>query len=169
MPDRSFRSLDGRFGLRLRTRDLRAILGHCKVAGSNETGGILAGRYSSNLDCAVVHHASAPPNDSRAGRTWFNRGIRGLQSWLDGLWRSRRYYLGEWHYHPGAAPDPSRTDEEQMASIAGSVDYKCPEPILLIIGGDPNGAWAARAFVYVGSRLIELVEATSQDGSDNRR
>ncbi|HKH36596.1 MAG TPA: Mov34/MPN/PAD-1 family protein [Rubrobacter sp.] len=59
-----------------------------------------------------------------------------MQRWLDGLWRrrKRRYYLGEWHFHPGGAAEPSPTDTEQMAKIMHSASYKCPEPVPLLVG-----------------------------------
>ena len=98
--------------------------------------------------------------DSRSGRTWFVRGIRGLQKTIDRLWtRQHEYYLGEWHFHPGGAPDPSQTDIEQVQEIAYSEQYHCPEPVLLIIGGEPSGKWSARSFVFPRHRAYtELLE-----------
>lgn len=60
-----------------------------------------------------------------------------MQGCLDELWRrsKRRYYLGEWHFHPGGAAEPGPTDTEQMAKIMQSASYKCPEPVLLLVGG----------------------------------
>jgi integrative and conjugative element protein (TIGR02256 family) len=125
----------------------------------NETGGILVGRYTKELDYAVVSEASAPPSDSRAGRTWFTRGVRGLRRLLSRLWKQRTYFLGEWHFHPHAAPDPSGVDLEQLGTIASSKDYQCAAPLLVIIGGDPNDTWTLRAFVLPpDKKLVELTE-----------
>ena len=101
----------------------------------------------------------APP-DSRAGPTWFHRGTAGLQRLVGRAWRDRgEYYLGEWHHHPGAAPTPSLTDVTQMRAIATDPARACPEPILVIVGGDPADAWAISAGVYLRDRTQSLGEA----------
>lgn len=132
------------------------MLRHCRKAKGNETGGVLAGRYSDDLACAIVTAASGAPPDSSAGRSWFRRGLEGLQGWIGRLWKDKSYYLGEWHYHPFAAPDPSGTDVSEMNDIAATESYKCPEPLLVIVGGNPRRAWRIRAFVF--PRDLELVE-----------
>ena len=53
---------------------------------------------------------------------------------------------------------PSGTDIGQMHEIATSSPYACPEPTMLIIGGDPCGNWNARAFVFPKAEMIELQE-----------
>jgi hypothetical protein len=89
-----------------------------------------------------VTHASPPPPDTTAGPTWLRRGIVGLESWLARLWtRDGRHYLGEWHFHPFSSPQPSGRDLAQMRVIAKSARYQCPTPVLLIVGGDPQGQW----------------------------
>lgn len=79
------------------------------------------------------------------------RGTAGLQGWLNRLWNGneRRYYLGEWHFHPGGAPEPSRMDIKQMGKIARSSSYKCPEPILLVVGGSAGVRSDVRFYVFV--------------------
>lgn len=140
---------DARFGLQIPASLVESILTHCRDAGEIETGGILIGKYTGRQDCAVVDQVTGPPEDSEATRTRFRRGTANLQRLLDRLWRrERRYYLGEWHFHPGAAPDPSGVDHRQLRSIARDPGYSCPEPILLIIGGNPSSDWAAAAFVF---------------------
>ncbi len=147
--DLELRSGDRRFGLLMPGGIIAEVLRRCRDADGLETGGVLVGKYTDALDCAVVTHASGAPTDSRRGRAWFRRGTRGLQRWLDRLWgRERLYYLGEWHFHPGAEAEPSGTDRKQMQSIAESEQYLCPQPVLLIIGSHPAGHWEARAFVY---------------------
>jgi integrative and conjugative element protein (TIGR02256 family) len=107
-----------------------------------ETGGILLGRYSIHGEAAVVEKASGPPTDSRRGPKTFWRGIAGVGNKLRNLWENRtRYYLGEWHYHPSSAAVPSRCDLNEMMEIARSPGYSCPEPILLIVGGDEEMGW----------------------------
>lgn len=119
----------------------------CARASGRETGGILVGHYTDALDCAVVTRASRAPSDSKRGATWFVRGVRGLQRWISRLWHEGRYYLGEWHSHPGTDPTPSAIDIAQMRAIAGSSLYRCPEPILVIVGGGPRGGWCVNAVI----------------------
>jgi hypothetical protein len=160
MADRAYWSADRRYGLRLPEAELARMLVLSRKAKRQETGGILVGSYSERLDCAIVRTASRAPRDSRSGGSWFHRGVRGLQRWLNGLWKSKTYYLGEWHFHPFAAPTPSETDVAEMGQMAENPSYHCPEPVLVILGGDPGGDWQLRAFVFLGGRqLVELHEA----------
>ncbi|MDP2342281.1 MAG: Mov34/MPN/PAD-1 family protein [Deltaproteobacteria bacterium] len=118
-------------------------------AHPNETGGVLVGHYTHGHRVALITEASAPPKDSAAGPSWFRRGRRGLVGWLHRLWAAddRRYYLGEWHYHPAYNADPSSEDIAQMRIIASAPSYECPEPILVIIGMQRGGSRAAHVVV----------------------
>ena len=145
-----FRSRDTKFAVTIPGLQVKSLLNFACQAGRKETGGILVGYYSTKLDRAHVTIVSAPPPDSRAGGWSFQRGVRGLASWLGELWTApaRTYYLGEWHFHPYASPEASGHDRQQMRDISASADYRCPEPLLLILGGDPNGAWEPRVYVF---------------------
>jgi proteasome lid subunit RPN8/RPN11 len=157
--DRVFRSDDAKFGLKIRGNEFGKILEYCRGAERLETGGILVGNYSEGRDVAFVSRVSKAPRDSKSGATWFYRGIQGLQAWLHSLWSSDHYYLGEWHFHPGGRPIPSDRDVLQIKEISESPKYCCPEPILLIIGGCPSGAWEVGAYVSPRKRsLVELRE-----------
>lgn len=138
-------------GVRIGSETLTRILESCRRSYPKETGGIIVGYYTETLDCAVVTDASERPLDSGSGRTWFFRGTADLQRWLDVLWRrsKRRYYLGEWHYHPGGQPKPSPTDKRQMERIAASASYRCPEPVLLLVGASANDYSDVKIFVFV--------------------
>jgi len=157
MVELEFRSCDLRFGLHIPSAHLAKLVRACEKAGSFETGGILVGYYTSEHDYAIVSNFSGPPSDSRTGSTWFHRGIRALQEWLHLLWlRKTHYYLGEWHFHPYGDPDPSPTDIEQMESISRSEKYRCPEPVLVVVGPTLKPI-RARAFVFpMGSPYLEL-------------
>lgn len=134
------------------TETLTEVLNSCRDFAPAETGGILVGYYNGVLDCAVVTDASERPSDSESGRTWLVRGTAGLQGWLDRLWSrsKRRYYLGEWHFHPGGAPEPSPMDIKQMGKIARSPSYRCPEPVLLLVGGAAEERSDVRVYVFFG-------------------
>jgi integrative and conjugative element protein (TIGR02256 family) len=153
-------SEDEKYGLRVPAKVIRKMLNLCLVSVGNETGGILIGYYNRQRDCAIVTGCSEPPEDSKRGMNFFHRGIQGLQKWINKLWKleQRRYYLGEWHFHPFSNPSPSSTDTKQMKINAKDKSYSCSEPILFIIGGDPNTNCDYRAFVYVKDKgTIELL------------
>ena len=147
-PALEFRSVDKRFALSIVNGHVRELLRHCEKAGVRETGGTLIGHYTDGLDCAVVTRVCGPEEDSRAGATWFERGTKTLRALLDEYWRrGRGYYLGEWHFHPGAAPTPSGPDRRAMRRIALDPGSQCRQPVLLIVGGDST-CWSASAHVF---------------------
>lgn len=149
MANREFWSEDRQFGVRCAEEVLHHMLWACQQSSPNETGGILIGFYEETLDCARVTAASSAPSDSRKSGTWFRRGTYGLQSWLNGLWqRKRLFYVGEWHFHPFASPTPSRIDIQHMEEIATTPSYHCPEPLLIIIGGDISTKCTIGAYVF---------------------
>lgn len=165
MKSLEFWSGDSRFGLKLSEQSVAELLRLCESASPRETGGILLGHYSTAHDCALVTAVTDAPADSKSGRTWFIRGVRGLQRKLDALWRRQRdYYLGEWHFHPGGAPCPSQTDSDQMQEIAEAEQYHCPEPVLLIIGGSPPLEWSARTFVFRREEKRSEMFVVADDG-----
>lgn len=144
-----FASSDGRFQLQLFPEPLALILAWSRAAGIRETGGLLAG-YIADTHMAVVTDVMGPPPDSRFGRIRFQRGTAAVQGWLEALWQAenRRYYLGEWHYHPLHSAEASSTDIDQMEQIARNPIYHCPEPHLLILGGNPQAHWALEAYIF---------------------
>lgn len=104
-----------------------------------ETGGIIIGYYDEDCRNAIITECTNPPKDSIATRKCFLRGVKGLKSLLKKKWNEKNeYYLGEWHLHPGASPQPSITDIFQMKKIEHNPKFNCQEPILLIIGEKYN-------------------------------
>ena len=157
-PTRTFeltmRSSDGRFHVRVGSDQLQALLAMCRESAHLETGGVLIGRYNEVHDTATVTRVWRPPKDSVRKRTSFRRGTQGLQRQLDSLGRTREYYLGEWHYHPGETGQPSERDIGQMVRIANSLEYSTPEPVLIVVGG---ADWVVVAHVFPRhSTSIEL-------------
>ena len=114
------------------------LIEHCIRAGQKETGGILIGRYSDLHDQAIVTDVTGPPKDSIRRRFSFVRGLVGVQRRLDRAWRQGDFYLGEWHFHPFMAADPSDGDRTQIIDFSKEPAYACPEPILVVVGGDPG-------------------------------
>lgn len=76
------------------------------------------------------------------------------------MWKKRQYYLGEWHYHPNASPRPSKLDIETMLKLSKSEELHCPEPILLIVGGNSEN-WYHYIGVHLKNGQVELNETAS--------
>lgn len=128
----------------------------------SETGGVLVGRYLDGGSVARVELASSPPDDSSGGLDWFERGKDGLVDLLREQWNlpERRYYLGEWHFHPLGRAQPSPQDRKQMSEIAGDKNYRCTRPILVIVSPATLRRRTARVFVLDDEgELLELLEA----------
>ena len=125
-------------------------------SGWNETGGILLGRYEEGGIKADILEVTSMPRGSMFGRSWFRRGADGLSELLRAKWEQGLHYVGEWHSHPGSAPEPSRADVAVMATIAGDSRYECAAPILLIVGGDPPGRFSISLSVMLRNETIRL-------------
>lgn len=160
---REFWSTNRMYGLRISEADIACLFERCTNSGMRETGGILVGYYEPDHCCAVVSLVIGAPPDSRSGCTWFERGVAGLQASLEKRWLTdRHYYLGEWHFHPGGAPNPSGSDLIQMRRIAMSLEYRCPEPLLLIIGGSAAGGYRLGATVVLRKgAVLNLIEVSN--------
>ena len=124
----------------------------------SETGGVLIGRYVEDGAVALVEMASSPPGDSSAGLDWFERGKNGLGELLREQWNGqpRRYYVGEWHFHPVGRAEASPQDRRQMAEIAQDPNYHCERPLLVI--ASPGTLRRGTARVFVTSPQHELQE-----------
>lgn len=130
----------------------------CDKSNPYETGGILIGSYSDDNFTAHISEITNSPDDSVKKRSQFKRGTNGLQIKLDTLWKDNQYYLGEWHYHPNSSPTPSRSDIEQMISLSHNIRLHCPEPILIINGGNKKN-WLLHVFVVANDRILRFYEA----------
>ena len=105
-----------------------------------ETGGVLCGYYTEDKVSAVITDFLEPTKDSILGRASFVRGISGLKEMLDEKWKEGKYYLGDWHLHPYSSPSASGQDVSQLIQNSRDGSLKCPEPIMVIIGGKTNMA-----------------------------
>jgi integrative and conjugative element protein (TIGR02256 family) len=118
----------------LEAEQIDSMAEYIRIAGRNETGGILLGHYP-GLNTASITQIIGPPSDSKSGRYWFLRGVKGLSILLANAWKKNEYYLGEWHYHPNGTTEPSQQDLTQMRKISKNSQYNCPEPVMIIISG----------------------------------
>lgn len=153
MSELLYKNEDSSFTVIIKEEMVSAIYKMCQASYPKETGGILIGRYSSDLNSAHVTLVTREPADSKSGRTWFHRGTKGLQKLLDMSWDKKgEFYLGEWHYHPGGYPNPSFQDILEMKRIAKNAAYNCPEPILIIAGNPSPDDWELGAYVFVDKK-----------------
>ena len=122
--------------------------------------GVLFCEYTVSLQKAIITELSDAPIDSKAGYNWVYRGIKGLKRLLADKWTKRgEYYLGEWHLHPNSSPNPSIIDIRQMKMNARNKEFICPEPILLIIGGNSLAVEISVTLLFAG-KLYSLKEVS---------
>jgi integrative and conjugative element protein (TIGR02256 family) len=154
-----FKSKDGKFVARFTDSSSQFIANECLRSGKLETGGILIGKYIENFRTALVSEVLGPTSDSIKKATTFERGTKGLEEYLANLFKEGgTYYLGEWHFHPFSSPDPSNADLVQLRKIALNKTYACPEPLMLIVGGDPSRNLNFRIFSFtVAGGHVELL------------
>lgn len=158
---RAYSSDKGRFQVIVPGEVENKILRLCVEARGLEAGGVLVGHYTPDRATAILTDATPPLRDSKAGRTWFHRGVAGLQRLLAKLWSNpkREYYIGEWHHHPADIVAPSADDMRQMKNISEDKNYRCPEPLLIIVGTHRYEQWNARFFIFPqGADPTELKE-----------
>lgn len=135
MPRIKYSSNCQKYNLLIRSEQIHEIYQYCRVANSNETGGMVIGLYDKSYSVAMTKGVLGPTLDSQAGSTWFYRGVVGLKSLFNNLWKKESLHLiGEWHFHPGGPSYFSSTDVEQILELANNDKYKCLNPILLIVG-----------------------------------
>jgi Prokaryotic homologs of the JAB domain len=159
-----FLSLDAELAVSVGDEAWASIVERCMAAGRSETGGILIGRYTRWRDRAEVIEATGPPRDSRFWPFAFWRGLRGLRAILATRWEeSGTYYLGEWHFHPCMSAEPSGTDLTQMRRFAADPAYRCPKPVLVVVGGDPSVAAEVTVSVINGDEVLPLEELTERE------
>ena len=150
-----FKDKNQAYTIYLKQEIYKEMIGYCSEANPYETGGILIGNYSHNQMIADILQITPAPKNSQYSKYNFHRSVSGLKELLDSLWDQGLFYLGEWHYHPNASADPSATDLKQMFSLSRNNNLKCPEPILIIIGGAENN-WQISASVFFNKNHVRL-------------
>lgn len=132
----------------------------------NEVGTSLVGCYSDDGFEASVLDLAPLSSDSKGTLTSFYRGVAGLQKFfvkLRKIFSGKRYYVGEWHSHPNAAPIPSGRDDRNQLAIARDTKTNCPECILVIIGGFLSNFNELGVFVYSRKRGKVILSVVSDE------
>ena len=151
-----FKSSDNRFSAVITDVILNNIHCECIKAKNKETGGILIGKYSKDRSNAIISSITGPPKDSKQGNCTFEIGISGLDKTLDDNLKLGYRCIGDWHFHPNSSPEPSIADNIQMKKFASYKPLNCPEPILIIIGGNQDKGWKLSVHVYTKNKKIPL-------------
>lgn len=158
----------GRYRVKLEQRFIDESIELARRHYPKEIGSSLVGRYSDDGWTATVMRSAPLPNDSRAGRTWFVRGVAGLKKYFASLFSrsaGQHHYIGEWHVHPDGTPDASDEDDRNMMAIAEDPAARCPECVLVILGYSDSCARLG-AFVYsVRNGRVDLNLIAVDEGS----
>lgn len=134
-----------------------SILGHLDKIIGKETGGIITGHYSSSLQDVYINELSYAPGDSKAGYSWFVRGVKGVSEYLKKIWdKKEEYYLGEWHFHPADVKTPSSKDVLQMKKISEDKRFNCKEPLLLIFSRNNKDEYHLEVSLFIGSTIYKF-------------
>ena len=106
----------------------------------NETGGVIVGYIDQKMKSIYIVDILNAPADSKSSVTGFTRGIKGLKESLDDISDRTAHivqYVGEWHSHPPfSSPQPSRTDNELIESLATSLASDGLPALMIIVGRD---------------------------------
>lgn len=130
----SYRCKENDLKVLIESKAYERLINIVRSVNNIETGGIIIGYYNVTLTEAIITEVTSQPSDSKAGFSWFVRGIQGLKDLLISRWKvDNEYYLGEWHFHPIGSALPSNVDISQIKKISKDKRFNCPEPILLIV------------------------------------
>lgn len=152
--DYVFRSGDNSYSVVICETTYNKMIFECERCRGLETGGILIGNYSDDNGVAYIRD-SFSPIDSRHYKSRFFRGTIGINNILDKKWDVGEYYLGEWHYHPNSSSKSSNLDDNQMMAFSKNKRLNCPNPILVVIGGNSSN-WGLNVYVYKNNEKIVL-------------
>jgi integrative and conjugative element protein (TIGR02256 family) len=125
-----------------------------------ETGGVLLGRRTED-GARLVTYAIDAGDQARRTRTSFEPDYRWQQARMLEVYDrlSDLEYLGDWHSHPGGRAFPSRTDVTLLASIRAATMARCPDPVIVILGG--RRQWRFRAFELDDRERLRGVDVVS--------
>jgi integrative and conjugative element protein (TIGR02256 family) len=120
------------------TPEIREIIRkEVEASTTAETGGILIG-YIENRN-AIVVRATGPGPNAKQTPYIFERDVNFVQQELDRAAKElgeRGLYIGEWHSHLVASPEPSGQDVESLCGIAQAPNYATRCPAMIIAGLD---------------------------------
>ena len=119
----------------------------------NEYGGILLGRYSSDLQCLQVHQYLLI-DSYYSNSVEFVRQCSYTQEYFNHIFQENGlYYVGEWHSHPDSSAWFSVTDLQAMRNIALCHTVQLENPRLLILSISEKILLDFNFFIFNENRL----------------
>lgn len=135
-----------------------------RLAGKNETGGVLLGRIEEDGTGRVAYASDAGPNAVETPER-FDRDVAHCQGWIDErLQPGVCEYLGEWHSHTLGEARPSPLDAQSLAGIARTGAYCQPMPVLIILKSDDGAIADQGAFCFALHRPYRDAELVVETG-----
>lgn len=154
MNSRIYLNNDYDINIEIRENIIKRIYEACKLSYPRETGGVLFGYYL-ETNYAIITDMWEEKKIENKSRRKFIRGTNGLKDFSDKLWdEKKRYYLGEWHYHPESNCIASSTDKNTIINISKNRIYKCPQPIMLIVSNKKNEKFKEVFYLVNKDKLI---------------
>lgn len=106
-----------------------------------ETGGVLMGYQVPESREVVVTAAIGPGPMAVHSRTRFIPDAAWQLARISEIYAESaraHTYLGEWHIHPGGTCHLSLLDRKTLCRIASTPEARAPEPVMLILAGQPE-------------------------------
>jgi len=134
-----------------------------------ETGGILAGRWTSATQ-AIVTHIIGPGPRARHGLRRFTPDTEWQTTELASAWATAPglEYLGDWHTHPLGSAAPSGLDRAATDQIAGYAPARNSRPIIAILSLGLSGRSELGAFVLLEGKLTPMTVVSRESASGPR-
>jgi integrative and conjugative element protein (TIGR02256 family) len=113
-----------------------------------ETGGLLLGQLGAGH--VHVRYAGGPGPAATRTPARFLRDLQHARGLADAAWQlDGSVWIGEWHTHPAAGPDPSPRDLLTYAEHLADPDLTLPVFTSLIARPGPDGSWTnTRLFAW---------------------
>ncbi|MEK4246608.1 Mov34/MPN/PAD-1 family protein [Psychrobacillus sp. FSL K6-2684] len=111
---------------------------------SNESGGILIGRYIESSFHVVIDMCTTPQLGDKQSRFFFSRSKKYHQEILNEIWgytNATKNYLGEWHTHPEKTPLPSEHDLNQWVKLLKNQNNDIENIFFVIVGIENIRVW----------------------------
>lgn len=121
-----------------------------------EAGGVMLGRHILDSSDVVVDEVTVPMSGDQRSRTSFFRGRVNHQQAIDEAWRQSGgtcTYLGEWHTHPEAIPNPSWVDLREWQRKLHEDVYAGAGLFFVIVGINLTRVWEGRR----GCRQFQMI------------
>jgi integrative and conjugative element protein (TIGR02256 family) len=137
-----------------------------------ETGGILLGTDHGLAGPLVVKHCGGPGPAAIRRSTYFRRDLAHAAAMAaNAAAADGSAWIGEWHTHGIAMPQPSGRDLRTYQGLLDDPDLAFARILAIIALASPGGGWQApvlHAWSFTGSVLrqlpIQIVESTAPGG-----